>query len=376
MSVFSTIAHSVHKLHKFTSDNAQKLTENIDKIALDPRDRFSPESDYGSLWEMTENVENCRQCDSKFQQPLINRKLHCRSCAGVFCENCCQLVQLDDFIRSTLPINVANTDEFDSILICDGCKRGECVGMALKHHIRSKLDAAQDKNENQIDKFQKKIVAKVNETIGLRNEDALPPSKFLSVAYGSFYGEDGKQSKNLRGKSLAVSGYVEIFNKSNEVFCVKLLQVGGSTLFEIPRPSYLAVPPLESVYSFFQPDSTDCIELLLLFNNPNSIPNDSSIHYNTKALGANPSRISKCARVDEFLSAVVYRITCKAHNVMLKYKGDGIVIPRNGDSWTRVGIIGKMQGRRFTRDKIDFETNIDTYALHRESPILAQSINS
>jgi hypothetical protein len=49
----------------------------------------------------------------------------------------------------------------------------------------------------------------------------------------------------------------------------------------------------------------------------------------------------------------------KDRNILLKYKGGSNVLPRKGDSINRVGIIGKMQGRRASEHKIDYSTNVD-----------------
>lgn len=52
-------------------------------------------------------------------------------------------------------------------------------------------------------------------------------------------------------RPLPVSGYFEIHNKSNQVFCIKVLMQGVDVKFEIPRPSYKAGLPLTD-YLFMQ----------------------------------------------------------------------------------------------------------------------------
>ena len=75
-------------------------------------------------------------------------------------------------------------------------------------------------------------------SIGLTDASEGLPNQ-LKVSYGSFYGEDGKPKKAVN-RPLPASGYFEIHNKSNQVFCVKVLTQGVDVKFEIPRPSYKA----------------------------------------------------------------------------------------------------------------------------------------
>lgn len=43
---------------------------------------------------------------------------------------------------------------------------------------------------------------------------------------------------------------------------------------------------------------------------------------------------------------------------MLKYKKSSEVFARLGNSVSRVGLFSALQGKRFAKNKIDFETNI------------------
>ena len=178
----------------------------------------------------------------------------------------------------------------------------------------------------------------------------------LKIAYGSCYGEDGKPTKAIN-RPLPVSGYFEIHNKSNQVFCIKVLMQGVDVKFEIPRPSYKAglqfanicvcmhcchfnvmclyylVPPKESAYAFFYPDRGN-IEILILHGNPNPIEEHQAISYNTAAPGMRADRISKCAKVGLFSKISYYSCSSAGKNVLLKYRGDGAVQPRTGVSET------------------------------------------
>jgi hypothetical protein len=95
-----------------------------------------------------------------------------------------------------------------------------------------------------------------------------------------------------------------------------------------------------------------------LHHNPCPIPDNSQIIFDTKTPGASASHISDCAKVENFRHIVYYNAPCSRRNVLLKYKGNGLVQPRRGDSIHRVGLFGKLQGVRFAPDKVDFATNI------------------
>lgn len=59
----------------------------------------------------------------------------------------------------------------------------------------------------------------------------------------------------------------------------------------------------------------------------------------------------------------LYSAMVKGHNVLLKYKGEGQVVPRNGDGIGRVGIFSKLQGLRYSANMLDYSTNVDTIRL-------------
>lgn len=112
------------------------------------------------------------------------------------------------------------------------------------------------------------------------------------------------------------------------------------------------------MYGFFDHEH-DSLDLIILHENPNPLPSNASIIFDTKAPGVHPDRISPCARVDGFRSVLIISINSIGKNVLLKYKGSGLVEPRNGNGFDRVGIFGKLQGRRFSAGKLDYQTNIE-----------------
>ena len=97
---------------------------------------------------------------------------------------------------------------------------------------------------------------------------------------------------------------------------------------------------------------------MLLLENPHPLPNNAAIIFDTKAPGVHPDRISPCARIDGYRNAVIISINSLGKNVLLKYKGLGMVEARTGNSIDRVGVFGRIQGKRFARGKLDYGTNV------------------
>lgn len=338
------------------AEDAAKIQGKLSSAILDPSEIVDPGHQFGPLWEIAEYVERCRLCETKFQQ-LVKRKHHCRSCAGVYCDDCCPLTESDDRDNR----------------ICLGCRRGENPSESIQNYIRSQLEAeGNTKDANLLEKLQNKALAKVNETFKVPVSDWVHAP--IKLYRGSAYPDDAKVNKD---KPLPSSGYFEFVNKSRVFCCIKLLATKCRTKFEVPRPSYLAgqskdlkfeiyyyfwsplVPPNGSIYGHLDPDE-DGYELFLLYDNPNPIPESQMVHFDTTGYGASPVRISKCALVSEFTKFTVFKILTKDKNVFLKYKGDTVVLPRKGDSFGRVGLIGKLQGKRFSTDIVDYSTNIST----------------
>ncbi len=50
--------------------------------------------------------------------------------------------------------------------------------------------------------------------------------------------------------------------------------------------------------------------------------------------------------------------------MLLKYKGNGLVEPRSGDSVGRVGLLGLLQGHRHAANIVDYSTNVP--AVHKK----------
>jgi hypothetical protein len=303
------------------------------------------------MWEMDDNVTNCRQCDAAFS--MLNRKHHCRQCGGIFDEACCR--------------EMPGTKTRDRQ--CDGCRYGETVGDKVKELATA--NCTKSGNNNTSNAASKLAALTV-------------PPKCFKLSRGSLFPEDEDDSAGALARASLVSaaslerdpattllvppekGYFEMINKSDsECCCIKLLQPGNhNVIYEVPRPSYMCVPPGESVHVCFDPRS-DYIDLIVLFDNPHSVPASRSIVYDTTPIdGVAVSNISPCAQATNFEEFMVYRLPCKGFNVLLKYKGSDVVERRLGTSIARVGVFNSLSnlvGSTKTKkenQQLSMETNL------------------
>jgi hypothetical protein len=385
------------------SENISNFTSSTLTEATKAREKFfegqtaAEQIAFSSLWELPEPVEYCRECQFQFQVPT--QKHHCRSCGGVFCDTCCPSGLPTSYEKNSLIPTALNLSPSEAVRLCLGCKRGECPSKEIKEKIRKQLDEGLGVKSGRMEKFGAKVTAKFTEAVtkldrltgsSSPNDPNIPDyassiNRYLPIRRGSFYGENNMIKKSGT-KPLPVSGYFELYNKSNEVIAIKLLKsykeettsranIMMTLKFESARPSFITIPPNDAVFAHFH-SSTDYLNLFLLFSNPNPLPHETAIIYDTKAHGSNPSKISPCAKVDFFQKLNVFNLWTSVgsnegeggKNILLKYKGNGIILPREGTAPGRVGLWNYLQGRRFQDGKIDFETNITTlsidYSLH------------
>ena len=127
------------------------------------------------------------------------------------------------------------------------------------------------------------------------------------------------------------------------------------------------MPPGGLIHGFVDFEADGC-SLFVLFNNLHPIETDKAVVFDTKISGLKTEELSKCARVDLFTDAIVYSINSKNRNILLKYKGGCIVECRDGGGIGRVGFLGKLSGRKFGPNILDYNTNIqDMKILHTYS---------
>ena len=302
--------------------------------------------------------------------------------------------------------------------ICDGCKRGECPGDDIKNAIREQLATQlarlEKKDRKKVAKTRpamknhlEEAVDRVSMTLAVKVADSMggvtgrfvdtPPAVSLKLQRGApFSGdEDDPDAPPPTDSSAPRSGYFQLTNKSSAFVCVKVVYAGGDLKFEVPRPSYLAVPPGGSVHAFFDEDAADAadeedneedddedeegkgkgrgrgqsgrgrrdyrgaeLQVMLLFDNPKDAKAlKKGVFYNT-ARHLDSGKISPCAKVAKFRAVHVYSVAARRQNVVLKYKGKGLLEPRKGSSLRETGLLGTLIGRR-SAGGVDLKTNVD-----------------
>lgn len=279
------------------------------------------------MWEKDNNRSTCRYCQSAFS--TFRRRHHCRLCGGLYCEAC---------TTSNFTFQGVTHDR-----ACCGCVRKETPGARIRSSVESRVSSGLTS------------IAERNFSLNL-----------LQLEYGSPFepGSSASKADAIPPKE----GYFELINKSSTFCAVKLMKGGTKNEFEssweIARPSYTALPPNELLQVRFASESNDTqpLELFVLYANSNIIPGDvSSVTFDTK----NNSDISPCASIENFWQYVVYRIDAASKNVLLKFKGEGVVEIRLGSSIERNGIFGKLTGSSTKDSSLDFSTNIPASAMSR-----------
>lgn len=280
------------------------------------------------MWEKDQNRQNCRNCQNQFS--TFKRRHHCRLCGGLFCEAC---------TTSNVVMQGVTQDR-----LCCGCLKRETPGARVRSAVETRLSSGSPPLSEKIFTLN---VAPLN--------------------YGSPF-EPGSSSNSSSVDSAPKEGYFEMINKSPS-FCAVKLMVGGNkvdfdTWWEIPRPAYISVPPNELINVQFTttPSDSQPLELFVLYANPNIIPGDlSGVVYDTKS----GVELSPCASIENFWQFAVYRIEATGKNVLLKFKGDGAIETRLGNSIERNGFFGKLTGGGKESSTLDFSTNISSTSITR-----------
>ena len=393
--------------------------------------------------------------------------MNCSECAGVFCVACTHIVAIergqettskstkkgknkeqkdDDDAADDTPVTttLSKGGNSSSSRVCDGCKRmetpGEEIREAIKEELKSEIARLEKKNrkkeaktrpamknqfEETLDRASMNLAVKVADTIGKAGME-LPPVVPLLLHRGSAFSMNGEENdeyddrrERMRGTTPPRSGYLEITNKSAVFFCIKVLYSaildGGRDSdrikFEVPRPSYIAVPPGGTVHAFFdekqdekkrksilvfthfaltllylplffipfcpsifivpvgihgsnddeeqEEDSSCSLDIMILYDNPKEgkkKKSTSKIQYETHR-HVDTANISPIAKVSLFRSVIVYTIRANDQNMILKYKGKGMLVPRKGNNLMETGLVNVLLGRRTVGD-IDLSTNV------------------
>lgn len=288
------------------------------------------------MWEKDKHRSSCRICNSQFT--MVSRRHHCRLCGGLFCESCA-------------PSNVTIGSETHD-RVCNGCYRKEVPGSKVRSDVENRLT-----------------------TLKPESADAHVDLMQIPLVYGSEYEPSGSTSPR-RGAILPAptSNYFELINKSSTFCAVKLMILPEkdylcdySIWWEVPRPSYIAVPPNELIHADISmvalASERFAVYLYVLYGNPNIIPGDvTTIAYNTRA----PIKVAACAAVENFWETAVYRISCKGRNVLLKLKESGSIELRVGNSLDRKGLMARLgTSNAKPEGELDFGTNIGASSIAR-----------
>jgi hypothetical protein len=275
---------------------AEAAASYLAKYSESKRSQLSKE--HGVLWEVDQEIKQCRFCLSVFT--FWNRRHHCRSCGGIFCNKCC----------------------YGDKLQCTYCLYGLSPSKALLTTYKS-----------------------ISQYSSLTNHRFLNQEFFVSqqpkLEYGSLY--DDNFVRPL-GEIAHRSGYFQITNRSTQLRCcaVKLLTEGCNLYHEIFRPPYYPLPPRESLTSHV----TNCpfLYLIVLFDNPHPTYEGMTVVYQRKRLVAGD--ISPCTSPKWFRRFLVYKIDCRGKNVLVKFTDEDKVEPRDG------------QGRRIKKKAVGMFTDL------------------
>lgn len=236
-------------------------------------------------------IDFCRECFKKIGLPNINKitnakqllsvqklqlpvgRSHCKSCGGVFCSDC---------VAQHVTLEGKSLDR-----CCKGCLRGETPGDKIRSDVEHRL----------------------------QNVDVRQSRRVTSRNVGLSYAPLEETTVTKRPKK----GYFEFINKTSSFISVKLIcGVDGTdlaTYWEIPRPSYRAMPANGVVRGEFD-YTTPLIEVIVLTGNSHGPVDGEPIVYDTTSGTA----VSACAKVAHFKRFTAYRILSTDKNVVLKFK--------------------------------------------------------
>jgi Zn finger protein HypA/HybF involved in hydrogenase expression len=295
------------------------------------------------LWELDKEVSECRDCRRPFSVTV--RRHHCRNCGGIYCDEC-----------TLTGVEVGGTKVDRG---CKGCVRGETPGENVRIAIEKGLSIFDTRANRKVtahhipltygSPFEEGSASSSPRTVSPRKDGSSPPRSELSSKF------------SVTSQDAPNSGYFEFANKMGLFCCVKVVCGGDggdvSTLWEVSRPSYTAVPPNAVINGRFDPE-LPFFDLIVLMGNPFT-PEGEAVYDTTESAG----KISKCAAVANFRRYMIFRVECTGKNAMLKYKGESLLEPRLGNSVGRIGIFGKLGMKNEDKETLNFDTNIAPSAI-------------
>lgn len=294
------------------------------------------------LWELDKEVSECRGCHRPFSVTI--RRHHCRNCGGIFCDEC---------TLTGVEIEGTKVDRG-----CKGCVRGEAPGENVRIAVEKSLSIFDTRGNRKVTAYHIPLSygSPYEEGSAASSPRTASPRKEASSPRSDSRPDSLRSVGTPLGPEAPTSGYFEFANKMGLFCCVKVVCGGDggdvSTLWEVARPSFTAVPPNGLVHGQFDPE-LPFFDLIILMGNP--FTPDGDVVYDT---AQSAGKISKCAQVANFRRYMVFRVECTGKNAMLKYKGESLLEPRLGNSVGRLGIFGKLGFKQEDKETLNFETNV------------------
>lgn len=284
------------RLHRETRYRSQEGLVPTTRYAISVPLLISPDlsscRDKGTCWDEDDVILRCRNCQAEFS--LILRKHHCRSCGGIYCDACnpagaAQIAAspsspmsegvdeegyyMGKYVgrknprrRSDVSEASANSTTSSPAAPAAGASVAPAVPVAKEEGFwlgkflgrpnpKGGPPSAQPPKKGPDDGARYCLGCRMAETpcervktilkdkyvsVMATRSEPRPPSRQLTLSRGSLYGETSKVMQRTDGREAHKSGYIEILNKGDFVFCVKMF-TGQSDIFrESSRPSYIA----------------------------------------------------------------------------------------------------------------------------------------
>lgn len=211
-------------------------------------------------------ISRCRNCRADFT--LLLRKHHCRSCGGIYCDACNPSGPAHITVAVSSPTADCSDPRRSSAgsmtdAMCDGGsppavpvakEEGYWIGKYLgRPNPEKSRSPAQPPKKGSEDASRYCLGCRMGESpcerlksilkdmyvSGRNYAEPRPPSEQINLSRGSLYGENTKLMVRTDGRDAHERGYIEILNKGDFVFCVKMF-TGRSDIFrESSRPSFI-----------------------------------------------------------------------------------------------------------------------------------------
>jgi hypothetical protein len=179
------------------------------------------------------------------------------------------------------------------------------------------------------------------------------------------YGDDGKGMIRADGQAAHAFGYVEIYNKTDQPFAVKVFVSGSDVYREACRPNYNMVPAGSTIYTEVDP-AYPLVDVAVLFGLPHR-KNSNAAQLSAASVAASTTADKESTGIFQFVT--IYTIDIGGKNAVLKYQGSGLLDMRKGTT-AKLGrsaqsVLGTLLGQSTSQAEVqksffDMDTNIET----------------